>query len=392
MGTPIELGLRMATHIWRNRLRGRKRFPIITMLEPLETCNLTCKGCGRIREYRESVILKNKKLTVEECLAAVEEAGTPLVSIAGGEPLLHPQIDEIVAKLIEQKRFVYLCTNGILMEERGMQKIKPSKYFSWVVHLDGMRTLHDYWVEREGTWDKAMENLVKALDRGYRVCTNSTVFKESDMNDLYNLFGYLTDLGVEGIMLSAGYPFEDAPDHDVFMKREESQKAFRVILDPSHGFRFYNNPLYLALLRGEREDPCQAWTNPTYTPLGWRKPCYLIADKHAQDLDEVLAPEVWERYGVGKDPRCSSCMMHSGFEAGIVQQAFTSPRQFVALASRFLKDGRAKAKARKNGKRPVPVGDLNQNVLDEIEKLKQEEEKALVGSAPDDRGDGGSRE
>ncbi len=353
---PIELGLRMAWHVWKNRLAGRKRFPIVTMLEPLETCNLTCKGCGRIREYHESVIMKKKMLSVEKCLEVVEEAGSPVVSIAGGEPLIHPEIDEIVSGIIKQKRFVFVCTNGLLLE-RAMQKIKPSKYFCWVVHLDGMEESHDYWVERKGTWEKAMKALKQALKEGYRVCTNTTVFKDSKVGDLHELFQLLTDLGVEGMMISAGYPYQSVPTHDIFLERKESIQTFRKALDPTRSFNFYNNPLYLSFLRGERDYPCQAWTNPTYTPLGWRKPCYLIADEHTQSLQELMEASLWEHYGVDKDARCASCMMHSGFEAGIIQGAFTSPQEFGALAKGFLKKGKAGGQKTKNGRRLSRVGE-----------------------------------
>ena len=348
--TPIELGLRVAGHIWKNRLQGRKRFPIVTMLEPLETCNLTCKGCGRIVEYRDSVITKHKMLSVEKCLEVVEEADAPIVSIAGGEPLIHPQIDEIVEGIIAQKRFVFLCTNGLLMK-RGMEKIKPSKYFSWVVHLDGMRDTHDYWVERKGTWDKAMGHLKTALDKGYRVCTNTTIFKDSDVEDLKDLFQNLTDAGIEGIMISAGYPYQSIEERNIFLDREQSIQTFRKALDVTRNFRFYNNPLYLSFLRGERNYPCQAWTNPTYTPLGWRKPCYLIADEHTDSLDELMEDSLWETYGTNKDPRCASCMMHSGFEPGIIQGAFTNPREFGALVGAYLMKGSGYS-----GKKPEYVG------------------------------------
>ncbi len=303
--TPVELGIRMAAHIWKNRLAGRKRFPIVTMLEPLETCNLTCKGCGRIVEYRQNVILKRKMVPVEKCLEVVAEADTPVVSIAGGEPLIHPKIDEIVSGIIAQKRFVFLCTNGLMLE-RAMDKIPPSKYFSWVIHLDGMQDVHDYWVERKGTWNKAMHALQSALQKGYRVCTNTTLFKDSNIADVHNLFKFLTDAGVEGIMLSAGYPYQSVAGRDIFLDRQQSLETFRAVLDETKKFRFYNNPLYLEFLRGERSYPCRAWTNPTYTPVGWRKPCYLIADEHTDSLAELMSDELWEKYGTDKDPRCAS--------------------------------------------------------------------------------------
>jgi hopanoid biosynthesis associated radical SAM protein HpnH len=218
-----------------------------------------------------------------------------------------------------------------------MEKIKPSPYFSWVVHLDGMPEVHDYWVERKGTFDKALKAVKRALAEGYRVCTNTTIFKGSDVDDLHRLFQMLTEMGVEGMMISAGYPYVHVPDRDIFLERELSFETFRKALDPGRKFAFYNNPLYLEFLRGERSYPCRAWTNPTYTPLGWRKPCYLIADQHTETLNELMQPEVWEKYGVGHDPRCATCTMHSGFEAGIIQEAFTSSRGFWSLAAAFLR-------------------------------------------------------
>jgi hopanoid biosynthesis associated radical SAM protein HpnH len=349
---PIELGFRMAVHIWKNRLAGRSRFPIVTMLEPLETCNLTCKGCGRIREYRENVILQKKMLSVQECLEAVHQAGSPVVSIAGGEPLIHPQIDQIVAGIIRMKKFVFLCTNGLLME-RGMQRIPPSKYFCWVVHLDGMADLHDQWVERKGTWNKAFKALEMALQAGYRVCTNTTIFKGSDIEDLHTLFKCLTDMGVEGIMVSAGFPYVAIPEKDIFLERQESRRVFRKALDPTRALNFYNNPLYLDFLRGDREYPCTAWTNPTFTPLGWRKPCYLIVDEHVDDLTVLMNPSLWKNYGPGRDDRCASCTMHSGFEAGIIQKAFTTPNGFYDLAASFLSDRWNKLNHHRKHKRQV---------------------------------------
>jgi hopanoid biosynthesis associated radical SAM protein HpnH len=334
--TSYEIGMQIARYIWAKRLSGQRRFPIVTMLEPLETCNLSCTGCGRVREYRESVINLKKMVTVEKCLQVVEEAQAPVVSIAGGEPLIHPQIDQIVAGIIAQKRFVFLCTNGLLMES-AMEKIKPNKYFSWVVHLDGMAEQHDRWVERKGTWEKAMQAIERALAAGYRVCTNTTIFKNSDVDDLHALFQRLTDLGIEGIMISAGFPYASLPERDIFLERQNSVPVFRQAIAPERHFSFYNNPLYLEFLRGERDFPCRAWTNPTYTPLGWRKPCYLIVDEHTNQLDELMDADLWERYGPGRDPRCASCTMHSGYEGGIIQQAFTSPVAFAELFRGFIK-------------------------------------------------------
>ena len=326
---PIELSIRLAWYILRNRLRGRKRFPLVTMLEPLEMCNLACIGCGRIREYKPVI---DRMMPVEVALEAVEKSKAPMVSIAGGEPTIHPKIDEIVNRLVEQRYFVYCCTNALLLE-RMLKKIPPSKYFCWVIHLDGMEAKHDESVARKGVFKKAVQGMELALNQGYRVCTNTTIFRNADVDDLWEMFRFVTDLGVEGSMISPGYDFKDAPDQDLFLTRQESRVVFQQLLDPvkTKGMRLYNNPLYLNFLRGEREYQCTAWSNPTYTTLGWRKPCYPLADEHVQDVNELYEEDLWERYGVGKDPRCANCMMHCGFESATIFQAVSTPKDWVTL-------------------------------------------------------------
>ena len=326
---PLELSIRLAWYILRNRLRGRKRFPLVTMLEPLEMCNLACIGCGRIHEYKPVI---DRMMPVDVAVAAVEQSGAPIVSVAGGEPTIHPKIDEIINRLVEQKRFVYCCTNALLLE-RVMKKIPPSKYLCWVVHLDGMEAKHDESVARKGVFKKAVQSMELALDQGYRVCTNTTIFRNADVEDLHEMFRFVTDMGVEGHMISPGYDFKDAPDQDLFLTRRESREVFQRLLGPDKvkGMRFYNNPLYLNFLRGEREYQCTAWSNPTYTVLGWRKPCYPLADDHVQDVTELYEEGLWDRYGVGKDPRCANCMMHCGFESATIFQAVSSPKDWVPL-------------------------------------------------------------
>ena len=326
---PLELSLRIGWYILKNRLRQRKRFPLVTMLEPLEMCNLACVGCGRIHEYKP---VMDKMMPVEEALAAVESSGALIVSIAGGEPTIHPKIHEIINELVSRKYFVYCCTNAILLE-RVIKKVPPSKYLSWVIHMDGMEEKHDESVARKGVFQKAIKAIQLVLDQGYRVCTNTTIFRGSDVEDLHKLFRTMTDMGVEGCMVSPGYDFEAAPDQDIFLTRLESKNVFKQILDPekTKGIRLYNNPLYLDFLRGKREYQCTAWSNPTYTVMGWRKPCYPLADEHTYNLDEIFEDSVWERYGVGKDPRCANCMMHCGFESATIFQAISSPKDWVTL-------------------------------------------------------------
>jgi hopanoid biosynthesis associated radical SAM protein HpnH len=331
---PLELAARLALYIIKNKVRGRKRFPLVTMLEPLEKCNLACEGCGRIREY-EPVL--DRVASVEDCLAAVEESGAPIVSIAGGEPTLHPQIHDIVNGITARKRFVYMCTNALLME-RVMKNIPPSKYFCFVVHLDGMEEAHDRSVYRKGVFKIATRAIKVALDNGYRVTTNTTVFNGVDEEDVISMFKMVTDMGVEGAMVSPGYHFETVPNQDLFISRKNARKVFKNILDPKRGIKFYNNPLYLDFLRGNREYQCTAWSNPTYTVMGWREPCYLLGDRHTQDVNDLYDDELWESYGVGKDPRCANCMMHCGFESASIFSALSSPKE----ALRMIRGGAVK--------------------------------------------------
>ena len=333
---PIELSLRLAVYLLKKRLTGRKRFPLVTMLEPLEMCNLACVGCGRIREYQPVI---DRMMPVDVALNAVKESGAPIVSIAGGEPTIHPKIDEIINRLIEDKYFVYCCTNGLLLDKM-LTKIPPSKYLCWVVHMDGMEEMHDESVARKGVFKKAVEVMELALSQGYRVCTNTTIFKSSDVEDLWEMFRLVKDIGVEGSMISPGYDFEDAPIQDMFLNRQESRNIFKKLLDPTktQGMKFYNNPLYLNFLQGEREYQCTAWSNPTYTVLGWRKPCYPLADEHVQDVDELYEADLWQKYGVGNDPRCANCMMHCGFESATIFKAISTPKDWATL----IKSGAAR--------------------------------------------------
>lgn len=330
-GRPMELNLRLGAYITKNLAKRRKWFPLVTILEPLEACNLSCPGCGRIREYRD---IWDKRLSVEEAVGAVEESGAPVVSIAGGEPLLHPQIDRIVAELVKRRYFVYLCTNGLLLKQ-SLRKFSPTKYLAFVVHLDGTERIHDRSVGREGVFKIAFSALEAALRAGFRVTTNTTIYRGSDVQDLHELFRTLTGMGIEGLMVSPGYAYEMASEHDRFLERRESIRVFRRIIDPQKGFRFYNNPLYLEFLRGEREYRCAAWGTPTYTPLGWRKPCYILADEHVQSIAELFDEELWERFGPGKDPRCANCMMHSGFEPASILHAFRHPWELAEMAQKM---------------------------------------------------------
>jgi len=328
MRRPAALDWAMAKHLVARKARGRRRFPFVTMLEPLEACNLTCIGCGRVREYRDVL---ERRLSVDESLAAVHASGAPIVSVSGGEPLLHREIDEIVRGIVDEGRFVYFCTNGLLLRER-LDAFQPSPRLAFVVHLDGTREIHDRVTNRPGTYDEAMAAIREAIARGHRVCTNTTLFHGSDVDDLHRLFSTLTEAGVEGLMVSPGYAYEDVSERELFLQRRESIAVFRRVLDPENGFPFYNNPLYLDFLRGERDYRCAAWTTPTYTVRGWRVPCYTIADRHTDDVTELFDAALWERYGPGVDRRCTNCMMHSSFEGASILAALRRPRDLVRLA------------------------------------------------------------
>lgn len=327
MARPMELAVRLGWYVMKNKAARRKKFPLVTMLEPLEACNLACEGCGRIREY-ESVI--DRMLTVDQCLQAVEDSGAPIVSIAGGEPTMHPKIHEIVERIIATKRFVYMCTNALLME-RVMKTIPPSKYFCFVVHMDGMEDAHDRSVYRKGVFKIATRAMKVAMEQGYRVTTNTTIFNGVDEDDMIKMFKMLTEMGIEGCMVSPGYQFDSVPNQELFISRRKAREVFARVLDPKHGIKFYNNPLYLDFLRGEREYDCTAWSNPTYTVSGWREPCYLLGDRHTQQFDDLMSDEMWERYGVGKDPRCANCLMHCGFESASIYDAFGNPKAAAKL-------------------------------------------------------------
>ncbi len=328
MRRPLKLDMKMARYLVAQKAKRRKYFPFVTMVEPLEACNLRCIGCGRVIEYKDYM---DDRLTVEQTLDAVHASGAPIVSISGGEPLLHKQIDEITKAIVEEQRFTYLCTNGLLLQEK-LDLFTPSPYLSFVVHMDGTRDIHDMVTRHPGTYDQAIKGIKDAIARGFRVNTNTTLFHGSNVQELHKLFAILTEMGVEGLMVSPGYAYEDVSDRELFLRKQESINVFRQILDPSKGFPFYNNPLYLDFLRGEREYGCAAWTTPTYTVRGWRKPCYTLADEHTDDVDELFDPKLWQRYGPGKDRRCANCMMHSSFEGASILHAFSHPLDLLAVA------------------------------------------------------------
>src|ERR1700745_3454879 len=284
MAVPVSPAWTVATYVLKQKFLGRKKYPLVLMLEPLFRCNLACAGCGKI-QYPAHIL--KAELSPEECFRAVEECGTPMVAIPGGEPLLHPQMPEIVAGLVARKKYVYLCTNGLLLKEK-IDQFQPSKYFSFVVHMDGQREHHDFAVCREGTYDKAVEAMREALQRGFRVTTNTTLFDGADPKSVRAFFDEMMDLGVEGMMLSPGYTYEKAPDQQHFLGRARTRRLFRAILsNRKPSWRFNLSPLFLEVLIGKRHYPCTPWGMPTYNIFGWQKPCYLLQDGYAETFDEL---------------------------------------------------------------------------------------------------------
>jgi hopanoid biosynthesis associated radical SAM protein HpnH len=291
------------------------------MLEPLFRCNLACAGCGKI-QYPEHVL--NKRLTPEQCWAAAEECGAPIVSIPGGEPLIHPEMPEIVRGLVERKKYVYLCTNAILME-RKLPEYTPTKYLTFSVHMDGLKEEHDIAVCRDGVYDIAVRAIKAALTRGFRVTTNTTLFEGTNPERVRQFFDAMTDLGVEGMMISPGYSYQKAPDQEHFLRRNRTKELFAAILSQrKKHWDFNQSPLFLEFLMGKQDYQCTPWGNPTYNIFGWQRPCYLLQDGYAPTFKELIETTNWDGYGTGRNEQCADCMVHCGYEASAVDHTFSS--------------------------------------------------------------------
>ena len=332
MSLPLRQNLKVGAYLMSRRLRRDRRFPLVLELEPLFACNLACAGCGKI-QYPADIL--RRRMTVEEAVGAVEECGAPVVSIAGGEPLLHPQIEEITAALVERKRFVYLCTNALLMP-RKLDRFRPSPYFSWAVHVDGLRERHDESVCRDGVFDRAVEAIRDAKDRGFRVTTNTTFFSTDSPKDVREVLDFLNDdLGVDAMMISPGYAYEKAPDQEHFLGIRQTTALFRDAFSGGgrKRWRLNHTPLFLDFLEGKVDFECTAWGIPSYSVLGWQRPCYLMADGYASSYRELVDTTDWSAYGRGRDPRCANCMAHCGYEPTAVMATAGSVRQSIrALA------------------------------------------------------------
>ena len=326
MAIPLRQAARVGAYMFANKIRRREKYPLIVEMEPLFACNLECPGCGKIQHPTE---ILRKRLSVEECVGAMEECGAPMVSIAGGEPLLHPQIDDIVGALLERKKFVYLCTNGVLLR-RKMDRFKPSPYFSWAVHVDGLRERHDIAVARDGVFDEVVEAIREAKRRGFRVTTNSTFFNTDTPESVRGVLDFLNDdLGVDSLMVSPGYAYEKAPDQEHFLQVTETRRLFREAFADGRRkrWRLNHSPLFLDFLEGKVDYQCTPWGIPSYSVFGWQRPCYLMADGYTETYQELIETTDWDSYGRGRDERCASCMAHCGYEPSAVIATAGSLRQ-----------------------------------------------------------------
>ena len=315
MRFPPRLNYDLTKYIIANKLKKNEKFPLVLMLEPTHLCNLACSGCGRIREYADTI---QQMMTLEECLQSVDECPAPVVTITGGEPFLYTHIYELIPAVLARGKHVYLCTNGLLLEN-ALETITPHPNFYLNVHMDGLEKTHDRILERKGTFKIAIEGISKAKEKGFRVCTNTTIFKDTDLVEIEMLFSQLTELGVDGILVAPGFDYE-AVGEDLFLVRREIEKKFAEVYRMSKRFRFWSTPMYLRFLKGEKQLQCTPWGNPTRNPLGWKAPCYLITDAHYPTFRDMMAKTDWNKYGVGKDERCAQCMMHCGFEPSVVAE------------------------------------------------------------------------
>ena len=360
MSVPISQAWTVATYVLKQRLAGRKRYPLVMMLEPLFRCNLACAGCGKI-QYPAHIL--KRELSVDECLKAVDECGTPMVAIPGGEPLMHTQIGELVRQLVARKKYLYVCTNALLLKEK-LHLFTPSKYLTFNVHMDGDREHHDFSVCREGGYDEAREGIKAAVAAGFRVTTNTTLFDGADPNGVRGFFDEMMELGVEGMTVSPGYSYEKAPDQSHFLGRARTRRLFRSILsNRKASWKFNMSPLFPEFLMGKRHFSCTPWGMPTYNMFGWQKPCYLLQDGYADTFAELMQATEWESYGTESgNPKCANCMVHSGYEASAVNYTFTSLRGLFATAKATFFDRYADPEAEELLKefKPAPIASLVQ--------------------------------
>ena len=336
MSIPFLQKVHVGTYVFKQHLLGRKRYPLVLMLEPLFRCNLACAGCGKI-DYPDEIL--NQRLSVKQCLDAVDECGAPVVSIAGGEPLLHRDIAEVVRGIIARRKFVYLCTNALLLEKK-IDQFAPNPYFVWSIHLDGDREMHDRSVCLDGVYEKAVAAIRMAKERGFRVNINCTLFNNADPEQVARFFDEVMTIGIDGITVSPGYAYERAPDQQHFLNRNKTKQLFRDIFKRGRGgkaWSFSQSSLFLDFLAGNQTYHCTPWGNPTRTVFGWQRPCYLLGEGYARTFKDLMEETDWDSYGTGNYEKCSDCMVHSGFEATAVKDAVRHPLKAMSVSLRGVR-------------------------------------------------------
>ena len=352
MAVPLSQALRVGAYVVKQHLKGRKRYPLVLMLEPLFRCNLACAGCGKI-DYPAEIL--NQRLSVADCLQAVDECGAPVVAVAGGEPLLHKEIGAIIEGILARKKFVYLCTNALLLEKK-LDQFKPHPFFSFDVHLDGDREMHDVAVSQDGVFDRAVSAIRAAKSRGFRVSVNCTLFDGADPERVARFFDEAMALGIDGIMTSPGYAYERAPDQQHFLTRQKTKNLFRDIFRLGKGkrWKFTQSPLFLDFLAGNQDYHCTPWGNPTRNVFGWQRPCYLLGEGYAKTFKELMETTDWDSYGTGNYEKCADCMVHSGYEATAVVDAVKHPLKAARVAVRGPRtEGKMAPEIPLDGQRPA---------------------------------------
>jgi len=336
VGIPVGQAVRIGGYVLKQHMSGRKRYPLVLMLEPLFRCNLACAGCGKI-DYPDEIL--NQRLSVDDCMKAMDECGAPVVSIAGGEPLLHREMPEIVRGFLARRKIVILCTNALLLAKK-IDQYRPHKDFNWSVHLDGDKDMHDKSVCQEGVYEKAVEAIKLAKSKGFRVSINCTLFNTAEPGRVAKFFDDMNALGLDGITVSPGYAYERAPDQQHFLNREKTKNLFRGILSRGKGGKswpFSQSSMFLDFLAGNQAYRCTPWGNPTRTVFGWQRPCYLLGEGYAETFKELMEETNWDSYGVGNYEKCANCMVHSGFEASAVVDSVKHPLKALGVAMRGVR-------------------------------------------------------
>jgi hopanoid biosynthesis associated radical SAM protein HpnH len=379
VAVPLMQAVRVGAYVVKQHLIGRKRYPLVLMLEPLFRCNLACAGCGKI-DYPDEIL--NQRLSVKDCLDAVDECGAPVVAIAGGEPLLHKELPEVVRGILARKKFVYLCTNALLLEKK-LDQYQPHPYFSWDIHLDGDKEMHDWAVSQEGVFDRAVKAIKAAKARGFRVSVNCTLFDGADPERVAKFFDAAMALGVDGIMTSPGYAYERAPDQQHFLSRQKTKQLFRDILKrgKGKGWKFTQSPLFIDFLAGNQAYKCTPWGNPTRNVFGWQRPCYLLGEGYAKSFTELMESTDWDSYGTGNYEKCADCMVHSGYEATAVMDSVKNPVKIAAAALRGPRtDGPMAPEIRLDKQRPAEY-QFSRHVQEKMAELAHKKPGEMADAA-----------